>query len=205
MDFPTVTVCPPKETHTALNYDLMKNENKFLTKEDRNNLQMSCNKFIESSHHHFINAMLETVNPSNLRTMYHGFQSVPQAFMQKSFKTIVWNKFGSLATPSFGEKYDESYYRDDTNFHVVLEYPEHFAEQVGNVSLVILLEVDIREDKGWREKVRFTEVPKYKLYTEKKSWVDAEAHCQKEGGHLASILTEKEQKVVRDDGVDRSK
>ena len=35
LTFPTVTVCPPKDSHTALNYDLMKTENDSLTKEDR--------------------------------------------------------------------------------------------------------------------------------------------------------------------------
>ena len=116
--------------------------------------------------------------------------------MPNGFKTVVWNNFGLYATPKFAEKYDKSHYRDDQNFHVVLEYPEDLAEHVCSGSLVIQLEVDTRKEEGWQEEVRYAEVPKYKLYMEKKSWVDAEAHCQDEGGHLASILTETEQDVV---------
>ena len=37
LDFPTVTVCPPKGSHTTLNYDLMKANDTSLTKEDRDN------------------------------------------------------------------------------------------------------------------------------------------------------------------------
>ena len=40
----------------------------------------------------------------------------------------------------------------------------------------------------------------FKLYgelgTDMKTWPDAEAHCQREGGHLASVLTEEEKKYA---------
>ena len=151
---------PSKRDIYCIKYDLMRAENNSLNEEDRNNLIMSLNTFIESSHHHFINAMLETVNPSYLRTKYNGYQCVPMAFKQNGFKTVVWNSFGSLSTPSFHGKFDESYYRDDQNVHVVLEYPEDFREQVGSGSLVIQLEVDTRDEESWQEGVRSTEVPK---------------------------------------------
>ena len=35
--FPTVTVCPPKGSSTALNYDLMRADNDSLTEENREN------------------------------------------------------------------------------------------------------------------------------------------------------------------------
>ena len=35
LDFPTVTVCPPKDSNTALNYDLMRARNMTLIKEQR--------------------------------------------------------------------------------------------------------------------------------------------------------------------------
>ena len=39
LDFPTVTVCPPKGSHTALNYDLMKADNGSLKEKDRDYLK----------------------------------------------------------------------------------------------------------------------------------------------------------------------
>ena len=38
LDFPTVTVCPPEGSNTALNYDLVRMRNIALTKEDRESL-----------------------------------------------------------------------------------------------------------------------------------------------------------------------
>ena len=35
LKLPKVTVCPPKDTFTDLNYDLMKNENRILTEKER--------------------------------------------------------------------------------------------------------------------------------------------------------------------------
>ena len=58
LPFPTVTVCPPKGSHTALNYDLMMADNNSLTKQDRDNLKEAVyDIFIEASHQEFIRLM----------------------------------------------------------------------------------------------------------------------------------------------------
>jgi hypothetical protein len=44
LDFPTVTVCPPKGSHTALNYDLMKANDTSLMMKHRENLKMKPSK-----------------------------------------------------------------------------------------------------------------------------------------------------------------
>ena len=45
LDFPTVTVCPSKDSLTALNYDLMKADNNSLTEQDRGGLKMLLRKY----------------------------------------------------------------------------------------------------------------------------------------------------------------
>ena len=52
------------------------------------------------------------------------------------------------------------------------------------------MEVDTREEEGWQEEVLYGS--KYKLFKDEKTWEDAEAHCHGEGGHLASVLNDKE-------------
>ena len=44
LDFPMVTVCPPKGSHTALNYDLMKADNNSLTEKERITLRAKVQK-----------------------------------------------------------------------------------------------------------------------------------------------------------------
>ena len=65
------------------------------------------------------------------------------------------------------------------------------------LKLCIQVEVHTGEEEGWQEEVVYWEGPKYKLYTERKTWADAEAHCQMEGSHLASVVTDVEQEEVR--------
>ena len=84
---------------------------------------------------------------------------------------------------------------------MVLELPENITDQVGSGSLVIELEGDIREKEGWQEQLKYVKGNMqgytwsefghaYKLHGETKTWTEAEAECQKEGGHLASVASE---------------
>ena len=59
LDFPTVTVCPPRGSNTALNHDLVKADNNSLTTEDRYKLNKEAYKlFIESPQKDFIQNMV---------------------------------------------------------------------------------------------------------------------------------------------------
>ena len=70
LEFPTVTVCPPRGSNTALNYDLMKADKDSLTEEDRDDLRESFYwNIIKPLHNDYIRTMLSTANPSNLRNM----------------------------------------------------------------------------------------------------------------------------------------
>ena len=80
---------------------------------------------------------------------------------------------------------------------MVLKLPETLAHQLGDGSLVIQLEVYTRCEEGLQEKIAYAKEKKYVFYTEVKTWTEAEAHCQSEGGNLASVSTENEwQKVL---------
>ena len=62
-----MTVCPPKGSHNALNYDLMKADNNSLTDMDRMDLKETTFRiFTESSHKEFIKDMLTEANQENL-------------------------------------------------------------------------------------------------------------------------------------------
>ena len=197
LDFPTVTVCPPKGSHTALNYDLMKADNQSLTEQDREMLKDKLHDiFMEAPHLDYINTMLATVNPQNVEQVYKGFFAYPLPYKETGFEMKMWNNHGTFQTPSFQERYEKDIYSKDINYHAVLKFPDNLAKLVGDGSLVINLEVETRKDEGLMEEVVYQEGSKFTLIREKKTWENAEAHCQSKGGHLASILNDEEQLEV---------
>ena len=89
----------------------------------------------------------------------------------------------------------EEYYREDREFHIVLNLPEDIKEQVGDDSLFIELEVDTREEQGWIEEVTMIT---YTLHTSQKQWLEAEETCHSEGGHLVSVTSEEVHEIVKE-------
>ena len=81
LDFPTVTVCPPKDSNTALNYDLMKADNNSLTQEDREWLKQEVLEiFLKHDHYDNINTILSIINEENTGKLVKGFQSYPRPY-----------------------------------------------------------------------------------------------------------------------------
>ena len=155
LDFPTVTVCPPKGSHTALTYDLMKADINSLIEQDREDLKEKVfRKIIKPSHDYYVRTLIATANPENIRIMFEGFQSTPRPAQEAGFEVKMWNNRGTHQTPWFRENYREDYYKEDKNLRVLLEYSNHIDKIVGSGSLKIQLEVDTREEEGWKEEVK---------------------------------------------------
>ena len=197
LDFPTVTVCPPKDSHSALNYDLMKADNASLSYKNRNGLKKSVAQlFVYSPHEEYARNMIEATNLENIRQVFEGYQSIPTPYHGSGFEVQAWKSNGSWQTPGYQEDFDASSYKQSKQHCFVLQLPQNIADKIGSGFLEIEIEVDTREEEGWHESVTFLEGSKYKLYKEKKTWSEAEAHCRHEGSHLASVLREDEQKEV---------
>ena len=149
--------------------------------------------FTEPSHKEFINDMLTAANQENLEEIFQGFMLFPRAYDGlRGFEIVICNSNGQWKTPGFGQEYDISYYNEGKHHHFVLLFPENLVEQLGTGSLVVQLEVATRQEESWKEYVAYKEGSKYKLYRGSATWYQAEAHCQSEGGHLASVLSEGE-------------
>ena len=160
--------------------------------------------------------MLATSNIGNMDQVYQGFQSLPTPSNHANgFEIKMWNINGTITTPWYQEAFMEEYYKEDRDFHMVLELPFDIKDQVGSGSLVIELDIDMREEEGWIEQLTYKEIKagelaspnkyKYTLHTTGKSWPDAEDDCQKEGGHLASVPSEEENEELKRvaDGIDK--
>ena len=199
LDFPNVTVCPPKGSNTALNYDLMKVNDESFSNETRNQLKgFVWEKFVSDPHLVYVEEMLELVNPSSLKQIYDGYQSVPKPYgSSRGFQITFETLSGSLQTPRFGEPYKERDFAQNKDLYCLINLPlptRKLGFSLRNWTLVIELEVNVNDI---REVVEIRKGPKYVLYRQKRNWKDAEEQCQKEtGGHLASIQSEKENHQV---------
>ena len=140
--------------------------------------------------------MMATTNEENFKQMYKGFQSVPKPYQTNGFSITVYGNNGSIQTPWFGEHSEDMHYNEDRYHQIVLTISEAMTDNLEAGSLVILLEVETREEEGWEEVVEYIEGSRYKLHNKSKTWEEAEAHCQGKGGDLVSVLTEEEQQEV---------
>ena len=190
LDFPTVTVCPPKDSHTALNYDLMKADNNSLTEQDRGRLKDVVKEILVLSLMDDVQEMQANLNKESAVQMLKGYQTLPKAYGLGKFEITLLGESGSHRTPGFGESYQEDYHNHDKDQHFILELPQ------SALSLRLQLEVDTRVQEGWREEAAYSAGSRFRLYNLILSWQYAEAHCQAEGGHLASVRTEEEQQEV---------
>ena len=128
----------------------------------------------------------------NLDQVFQGFHSLPLPYNNANgFKIKMWNLNGTITTPRFGKDYVEEYYNEDKEFLMVLELPDDIKVLVGSGSLLIDLDVDIREEEGWTE-----EVSTFTYHTTEKIQSEAESDCRKEGGNLASVTSEEENLMV---------
>ena len=192
-----MAVCPPENSNTALNYDLLSTANYSLSKEDRERLiDAIWDNFIAEEHRSFADEMVAAANPGSLKQVYNGFQSVPTPY-NHGYEIVVWNSSGTISSAWYREDYRRDHFMKNRDIHIVLAFPENIADLVGSGSLKIELEVDIRQKEGWVEEVQYSEGTPYKAFYEKKTWAEAEAQCQNKGGHLASVLSEWEDREVK--------
>ena len=198
LDFPTVTVCPPKDSNTALNYDLMRARNMTLSTEERESLRAKLYEIFNPVplHEEYIRLMKAAANLGNLQAIYDGYQSVPRPTEHAGLKVLMWNIEGSIKTPWYGDDVDLADLNGQVQeFQMVLEFPPNLVDNIGHGKLVIMIEKESAELEG-EEVVEYWEGHKYELYTRKKTWQDADTYCRGRGGHLASIKSEKEQREI---------
>ena len=130
LDFPIVTVCPPKDTNTALYHDLVKAGNGSLSDKQRTSLRESAYKiFMEKTHKNHVKKIMATSNTENIDMAYQGFQSLPKRYKHANgFEIKMWSRNGTITTPWYGGDYVEEYYKEDREFHMVLELPDDIKE-----------------------------------------------------------------------------
>ena len=183
--FPTVTVCPPKGSTTALNHDLKSLSNVSLSEEDKTWLLGTVYEtMIERPHRQYIGTFLKFIKQLDVKRIWDGYMSIPKPYGKNGFEIRMSDTQGSV---NFGYKkvLDETFFEEDWEIYVVLEFPEGLAELVGDGSFVVELDVETNVETGWVEFVEYGLGDKFSASTSKRSWDDAQSSCNTSGGDLA--------------------
>ena len=142
LDFPNVTICPPKGYDTALNYDLVQTGKLVLTENDRNDVIVAAkNAFLIDSHKDFTHLMLAVTNPSNIDAINSGLQMAPSPYSQDGFEVTSWASSGSLSSPWFGKQLgseggpDQLFYKTNHSYHYILDLSQIPSEEIAGKNL----------------------------------------------------------------------
>ena len=192
LPFPTVTVCPPEASNTALNYDLVRAGNITLTEKDRQTLiNFTKTMLIDEPSSDFVRLARALINEGNVVELFDRKPkfSNPIPYLDNTDNTRgfeIWSSQlnGSYCTPGFGKGFDCNNTLD--NIHFVLQLPLTSMEKSDGATLDIEIEVENHED--WL--IQFREGGKYSLQNqvhEKRSWQEAESYCSARNGHLATV------------------
>ena len=89
--------------------------------------------------------MLASVDP---KMIAEGSQSIPVTYGKNGFEILQWKTNGSIKTPCYKEAFKKAYFLRDKYHHRVLDFPNDIADQVGNGTLVIELDIDTWVEDG---------------------------------------------------------
>ena len=154
-----MTVCPPKDTNTALYHDLVKADNSTLSDQNRTKLREFAEKVIlEAYQRRYVKKMLAISNIGNMDQVYQGFHSLPKPYQLNGFEIKMWNLNGTITSPYYGGDFVEDYYKEDIEIHLILDLPNDVKSIIGFGSLQIELEVDKKNETGWLEQVFHSEI-----------------------------------------------
>ena len=139
--FPKVTVCPPKNTYTDLNDDLMLAENFTLTDEMRDELLEYSKKVIIA--HIYMDDLDMLQEDDRYYNWYYGYSKIQHTITneigQLTYFIFTSATSGVVTTQYFGEQYQPSLMEKKVLF-AVLVYPPKSVNNYTNVTLHFNLE-----------------------------------------------------------------
>lgn len=130
LKFPIVMVCPPKNTYTNLNYDLLMTENLILTNETRKILSTYAFELLHDSFYEGILANLSLIeDPDRYYNWYHGFTMLNLPVWMRSqmlleFPTITTASSGFISTKHYGEKLNVNLVKSPIRIQLDISSPQ---------------------------------------------------------------------------------
>ena len=142
LTFPTITVCPPRNTFTDINYEMMLLENMTMTNETRQELvDFVEDKIMKPSAELLFTEHLN-VDTDQFYNMYHGYSKIRTSSTynyQTSSRLYTSASSGQIQTPHFGEDYDEDKVKRAMKFYTVINLP---TKAIINDNITLLIDLE---------------------------------------------------------------
>ena len=141
--FPKVTVCPPKNTFTDLNYDLMMTENMTLDNDTRQEL---AHYAVELLYDHLYEVIMQNMSKleesDRYYNWYHGYTALALTYYDYegvNYPLYTAASSGSVTTQYFGEQFDANKVETDLRYTVRVYTP---ASVRNNPNVTLHLDVE---------------------------------------------------------------
>ena len=149
MKFPKVAVCPPKDTFTDLNYDLLLAENITLPLEDRQELLEFAIEVLEENN--FMTNFEKIIDDNQFTNWYLGFTQMKPATYLYGIADLIFINTGAVAgtvtTQFYGEQFNEHLIEKESWYSVNINVPESVHGDT-NVTLHFELELVPMKNMG---------------------------------------------------------
>ena len=131
--FPKVTVCPPKNTFTDLNYDFMTTQNMKLSNDVRTNLSKYAVELLQDHLHHVVMTNFSKLQEENrYRKWYLGYTSIqgPSWTDHYDLNYVLdsHDTSGTIMTEHYGEQFDADKVETDVHYDISI-YPPAIIQQ----------------------------------------------------------------------------
>ena len=148
--FPTITVCPPRNTFTNLNWDLIKGQNLTIDEQTKNSMRYTMYEVI---HGEFVKETMAAFafynEESKSRNYYHGYDELRwiEDVSTDAKKPLLLSPSSaavndSVRSPYFGEQYADSKFFRDLSFYFDIKIPKEI-EKNSSIYLFVKITADI--------------------------------------------------------------
>ena len=162
MKFPKVTVCPPKNTYTNLNYDLMTIENMTIDNDTRNEL---ANFAVEQLYDYLYDIHMANMSKFKDDDRYYKWYNMFERIQfpgKSKEKVAYWVQThatsGTISTQYFGEKFDARKVEINVLYRVQI-YPPKLVRNNSNVTLHLDIETNIMTDLSTGASDKVNKIP----------------------------------------------
>ena len=189
LKFPTVTVCPPRGTNTALNFVLEKMKRENFTGGKRQELRKVARKvFLEIPAKTYASQMMKGMSIETMKSILDGNTGFPEVSEDNQVTLESRETQGKFQTPGFGDpNYKGDFYSTNRSFNLVLEVQSDFLDTKDIV-------ISVQTEGNWS--YRFGPSG-YQVYDHQLSMPEAEKFCVSQGGHLPSVTSKEENSEIK--------